>query len=65
LGIAVKLADGNPRALYPATISVLQQLGLLPAVDATPLASWPRPQIHNLKGLSTGEVRATVQLVKA
>ncbi len=65
LGIAVKVADGNPRALYPAAISVLQQLGLLPAVDATPLASWLRPQIHNLRGLQTGEVCPTVRLVKA
>ena len=31
LGIAVKVADGGYRAAGPATISVLDQLGLVPA----------------------------------
>lgn len=66
LGIALKVADGNARALYPATVSVLQQLGVLPtAVDATPLASWLRPQLRNLRGLHTGEIRPAVRLAKA
>jgi L-asparaginase II len=64
LGIALKVADGDARALYPATISVLQQLGLLADVESTPLAGWRQPQLHNLKGLHTGEVRATVELLK-
>jgi L-asparaginase II len=64
LGIALKVADGDARALYPATVAVLQQAGLLSSADATPLASWQRPQLHNLMGLHTGEIRATVQLVK-
>jgi L-asparaginase II len=65
LGIAVKVADGNARALYPATIAVLQQLGLLPAVGNTPLASWLQPQLCNYAGLQVGEVRPTVTLLKA
>ncbi|HJV81575.1 asparaginase [Noviherbaspirillum sp.] len=64
LGIAIKVADGNARALYPAAISALRQLGLLSSTDATPLASWAHPQIHNLKGLHTGEIRSTVRIVK-
>lgn len=63
LGIAVKVADGNARALYPAVIAVLQQLGLLPAPEATPLAAWMRPPVRNCRDVPTGEVRAAVRLV--
>lgn len=63
LGIALKVADGNARALYPAAVAVLQQLGLIAAVDATPLAPWLRPEISNFRGLHTGHIRATVQLI--
>lgn len=64
LGVAIKVADGNARALYPAAIAVLQQIGLLGAVDSTPLASWFRPEIRNLRGLRTGEIRPTIRLEK-
>jgi L-asparaginase II len=65
IGIAIKVADGNSRALYPAAIALLQQLGLLENVEDTPLAAWQRPQLRNLRDIQTGEVRATVRLVKA
>lgn len=65
LGIAIKIADGNPRALYTATISVLQQLGLIQSVETSPLAPWLRPQLKNFAGIRTGEVRAVVKLVKS
>lgn len=65
LGIAIKVADGNSRALYTATISVLQQLGLIESLEASPLARWMRPQLSNFAGLRTGEVRAVVKLAKA
>ncbi|RZI43484.1 asparaginase [Herbaspirillum sp. HC18] len=64
LGIALKVADGNARALQPATVSVLQQLGLLNAVNAAQLDQWLHPQLCNLRGLHTGEVRAVVRLLK-
>jgi L-asparaginase II len=64
LGIAVKIADGNPRALYTATISVLQQLGVIQLPEATPLAQWVRPQLKNFAELRTGEVRAVVDLAR-
>ena len=63
IGIALKAADGSARGLQPATILVLQQLGLLPA-QGGPLESWLRPQLQNLRGLHTGEVRAVVTLAK-
>lgn len=65
IGIALKVADGNMRALNTATVSVLQQLGLVDSPDALLLAPWVRPQLTNYKGLHTGEVRASVQLLKA
>lgn len=63
LGIAIKVADGSTRGLHSATISVLQQLGLLFAVPPV-LAAWARPQLYNFRGLRTGEVRAVVELAK-
>ncbi|WP_019142074.1 asparaginase [Noviherbaspirillum massiliense] len=65
LGIALKVADGNSRALYPATVSVLQQLGLIPHSAVPVPTPWMRPQLKNAMGLLTGEIRATVSLVKA
>lgn len=65
LGIAIKIADGNMRALYTAAVSVLQQLGLVDDPQSSPLAPWVRPQLHNYMALPTGEVRATGLLVKS
>lgn len=62
LGIAVKVADGNARALCVATIAVLQKLGVLPDIAGTPLAALANPVLRNYAGTVTGEVRSTVQL---
>ncbi len=64
LGLAIKVADGNARALYPATVSALAQLGVLTQARASALAAWAQPQLTNLRGLVTGEIRATLQLEK-
>jgi L-asparaginase II len=64
IGIALKAADGSARGLQPATISVLQQLGLMPPAEGT-LAAWLQMPLHNLRGLPTGEVRPVVSLMKA
>ena len=64
IGIALKAADGSARGLHPAIVSVLQQLGLLPAQGGS-LAAWLHPQLRNLRGLHIGEVRPVVSLVKA
>jgi L-asparaginase II len=65
LGIAIKIADGDQRALHTTAVAVLQQLGLVSAVGAALLAPWVRPQITNWRGLITGEVRAVVKLDKS
>jgi len=65
LGIAIKVADGNMRALYTAAVAVLQQLGLVADPESSPLAPWLRPQLSNFMGLHTGEVRPVLQIGKA
>ena len=56
LGVAVRIADGNPRALHAATVEVLQQLGLLADPSGTPLAVYDCPPIRNYRGVETGGV---------
>jgi L-asparaginase II len=62
IGIAIRIADGNARALHVATINVLQQLGLIDAIDATPLAPFARSELRNLRSLQTGQLQAAFQL---
>jgi L-asparaginase II len=64
MGIAIKVADGNMRALYTTAVAVLQQLGLVKDVEHSPLAPWVQPTLKNFMGLTTGQVRAVVKLQK-
>jgi L-asparaginase II len=64
LGIAIKVADGSKRGLETAIVAVLQQLGLLSAPANSVLAPWTHPEIVNVMGLHTGEIRPVLQLVK-
>jgi len=61
-GIAVKVVDGNARGLHPATVSVLDQLGLLDAAQRSELSIWREPQIRNYRGTVTGRVAPVVRL---
>ena len=61
-GVALKVADGNARGLHPATVSVLDQLGLLDPAQRAELASWRTPEIRNYRGIVTGRVEAVVAL---
>ena len=54
--------DGNARGLHPATVAVLDLLGLLDAQQQTALAAWREPIIRNYRGLITGRVEAAVRL---
>ena len=62
LGIAVKVADGQKRGLYPALVAVLGQLGLLDAAARTALAPWATRTVRNYRGIETGVVRPAVVL---
>jgi L-asparaginase II len=61
-GIAVKVVDGNARGLHPATVAVLDLLGLLDAQQQIALAAWREPIIRNYRGLITGRVQPAVRL---
>ena len=61
-GIALKVVDGNPRGLHPATVAVLDLLGLVNAEQRQALANWREPVIRNYRGLATGRVESTVLL---
>ena len=64
-GIAIKVADGNARALHPATVAVLDQLALLDDAARASLAEWARRPVRNYRGTVTGDIRPTVVLDKA
>lgn len=63
IGIAVRIADGNKRALQVATVNVLQQLGLLEDPQA-PLAVHLAPALRNFRGTLVGGMEATFALRK-
>jgi L-asparaginase II len=64
IGVALKVADGQKRGLYPAMVAVLEQLGLVDAAARRVLAPWARRPLFNYRGLPTGEVRSAVVLDK-
>jgi L-asparaginase II len=63
-GIAIKVADGGKRGLHPATVAVLDQLGMLDADQRAELAGWREPTIRNYRGLATGIVKPVVVMDK-
>ena len=65
LGIAIKVADGQKRGLYPAIVAVLEQLGVVDGPARAALAPWGRPEVRNYRGIVTGEVRPAVVLAGA
>lgn len=61
LGLAVKIVDGNSRALPPAVLSCLEQLGALSEQVRNDL-SWMSPvELHNAGGLIVGHLEALWQ----
>ncbi|MGH8518066.1 MAG: asparaginase [Panacagrimonas sp.] len=65
LGIAIKVADGHKRGLHPATVAVLDQLGLLDDAGRRALAPLGEPALRNYRGMATGRVRPVVVLDRA
>ncbi len=62
LGIAIKVADGNMRGLHPATVAVLEQLGLMNDERRAALASWSTIALQSAAGLPVGDIIPAVQL---
>ena len=61
---SIKIAEGNTRGLFPVTVAVLRQLGLVQTPESTPLAPYVDPVQRNLRGLVTGRVRTVVELAQ-
>ncbi len=64
IGIAIKVADGNKRALRPVIVAVLEQLGLMDAGRRAELHDWYAPVVRNYRGIVTGQIRPTIVLDK-
>jgi L-asparaginase II len=62
IGIAVKVADGAKRALLPAVVAVLDQLGVLDAGRRAALAPLAQPDVTNYRALVTGTIEPVVEL---
>lgn len=58
IGIALKVEDGGTRALAPAVVAALAQLGILDAAQAAALAEYARPEVRNHRGLLVGRIEA-------
>jgi len=56
LGLAIKIADGNARALGPVLLAVLRRLGVS-GWDLPQLARWRETPLSNCRARVTGEVR--------
>ena len=57
IGMAVKVADGNPRAQYPAVLRLLQYLDALPAVLPARLHDLLVTPVRDTRGDVVGEIR--------
>lgn len=64
IGIAIKVADGNPAALYCVATAVLDQLGLLDDAKRAALAQYARPAFRNYRAIVTGEMRPAFRLAR-
>ncbi len=63
IGIAIKIEDGNPRAMNPSVIEVLRQLGILQGGVLAKLRPYgPRIPIYNFRKERVGEIEPTFQL---
>lgn len=56
LGICIKIADGNERAVYPVVIQVLRDLGILNQSEFTKLEHWYRPVLKNNRQEEIGRI---------
>lgn len=65
LGIAIKVADGNGRAAYPAAMEVLMQLGLLDDEQKERLKDYHYPKLKNARSEAIGELIPAFQLKSA
>jgi L-asparaginase II len=61
-GLVIRIADGNARALMLATVSALDQLGVISAAQRAALGQYLRPRLRNSAGLEVGHMQAVFTL---
>lgn len=64
IGIAVKIEDGNGRAVYPAVLEVLRQLGFLNEDQMNSVMHHYRPALRNARQETIGELVPSFTLQK-
>jgi len=62
VGIALKVEDGARRAVEPALLGVLRELGLISEEEYASLERYAEPVLTNTRGEAVGGVRAVVAL---
>lgn len=62
MGLFLKVEDGHARAVGPATVEALRQLGWLEPRAFEVLGGWWMPRLTNHAGLPVGEARPTLVL---
>lgn len=65
LGIALKCEDGAGRAVGPATVALLEQIGVLTPAERVALEGWGRTVVRNHAGLEVGYVSAQLRVREA
>lgn len=59
IGIALKIEDGHTRAVGPAVLETLRQLGIIKAEEMMPLKDFWNPLIKNHRGEFVGAIKAS------
>lgn len=62
MGLALKVEDGEKRAVAPMTVEALRQLAWLEGRAFEVLGDWWRPAVTNWRGRAVGEVRPVLAL---
>lgn len=62
LGLAIKCEDGQARGLAPATLAVLEHLGVLSEGERSGLEGSRRPIVTNHAGLEVGALEAVIRV---
>ncbi|USG64189.1 asparaginase [Brevibacillus ruminantium] len=65
IGVAVKIEDGGPRAIYAAVNEVLRQLGIGTDGPLEKLAEYTNPPVKNMSGHVVGRIETTFTLQSA
>ncbi|MNL79779.1 L-asparaginase II [compost metagenome] len=62
IGFVLKIEDGHIRALYPAVMEALKQLGYLSEAEVSELAAFHTPPVLNWQGTEVGRIRPDFSL---